>query len=283
MTHPTPDSSSLLRRARLSHLFAMQSRMNRTVNTQWFTAGYRWTRAIMLEGAELIEHYNRWKWWKKNTTPDLAQVRLELVDIFHFALSEWMVRFGTEEASSEVLLDATMRRIEQGLSESARLVPSDEAFNRQAEALIAAGANGIFEHRAFFALCAFSGLDFEALYRLYIGKNMLNMFRQQHGYKTGRYAKLWSGREDNVVLDELFAALPAQLSGEALEQALMAALSGAYRSACEAEDLHCMDTEHGPLVGSLRHEGSQRVLKTADGVYHDTLGRQLVRLPVREH
>ncbi len=283
MSTPTPETSKTLRRERLAHLFAMQSRMNRTVNPQWFTAGYRWTRAIMLEGAELIEHYNRWKWWKKNTTPDLPQVRLELVDIFHFALSEWMVRFGTEDGSSEMLLDATVRRLETGIHEAACLESGDEAFNIQAEVLIGAAARGVFEHRAFFALCAFVGLDFEALYRLYIGKNMLNVFRQHHGYKTGRYAKLWAGREDNVVLDEVFAALPAGLAGESLERLLLERLGDAYRAACDAESLHCMDTEHGPLVGSLRHEGSQRVLKTADGVYHDTLGRELVRLPVREH
>ncbi len=46
-------------------------------------------------------------------------------------------------------------------------------------------------------------LSYEELYKLYIGKNILNRFRQNHGYKSGDYMKVWSGREDNVVLQEI--------------------------------------------------------------------------------
>ena len=45
------------------------------------------------------------------------------------------------------------------------------------------------------------------LFRLYVGKNVLNNFRQEHGYKTGEYLKLWSGREDNEHLIEILEAL----------------------------------------------------------------------------
>ena len=40
-------------------------------------------------------------------------------------------------------------------------------------------------------------MDFDALYRSYVGKNVLNFFRQDHGYKEGTYVKNWAGREDN--------------------------------------------------------------------------------------
>jgi len=53
-------------------------------------------------------------------------------------------------------------------------------------------------------------LDFDLLYRSYVGKNVLNFFRQDHGYKDGSYLKIWDGREDNEhlveVLDELDSA-----------------------------------------------------------------------------
>jgi hypothetical protein len=40
---------------------------------------------------------------------------------------------------------------------------------------------------------------------LYIGKNILNIFRQDHGYKDGSYKKIWNGKEDNVIMQEILA------------------------------------------------------------------------------
>ncbi|MFY9093562.1 deoxyuridinetriphosphatase, partial [Aliarcobacter butzleri] len=41
------------------------------------------------------------------------------------------------------------------------------------------------------------------LQKLYIGKNCLNQFRQDNGYKEGTYIKVWNGNEDNVVMVDL--------------------------------------------------------------------------------
>ena len=43
------------------------------------------------------------------------------------------------------------------------------------------------------------------LSREYLGKNALNKFRQDNGYKEGTYIKIWSGEEDNVHLDTILA------------------------------------------------------------------------------
>ena len=47
------------------------------------------------------------------------------------------------------------------------------------------------------------GADFNTLYRNYVGKNVLNLFRQENGYKDGTYKKIWNGEEDNEVLARL--------------------------------------------------------------------------------
>jgi len=54
-----------------------------------------------------------------------------------------------------------------------------------------------------------AGLDrgFDDLYRSYVGKNVLNFFRQDHGYRDGSYVKTWQGREDNEHLVEVLAGL----------------------------------------------------------------------------
>ena len=50
-------------------------------------------------------------------------------------------------------------------------------------------------------------MDLNELYRQYIGKNTLNFFRQDHGYKEGTYIKVWHGKEDNEVLANLVNVL----------------------------------------------------------------------------
>ena len=47
----------------------------------------------------------------------------------------------------------------------------------------------------------------DSLYSAYVGKNVLNFFRQDNGYKDGSYVKNWAGKEDNEHLVELVAAL----------------------------------------------------------------------------
>jgi hypothetical protein len=56
-------------------------------------------------------------------------------------------------------------------------------------------------------------MDFDQLYRIYVGKNVLNFFRQDHGYKDGSYIKVWDGREDNEHLAELLTTLDSNSAG----------------------------------------------------------------------
>ena len=59
----------------------------------------------------------------------------------------------------------------------------------------------------FFRCCKLSGLGFTWLQKLYIGKNALNKFRQDNGYKEGTYTKIWNGKEDNVIMIEILEKL----------------------------------------------------------------------------
>ena len=70
----------------LLKMLEMQDAMNTKVNNAWRAQGFAWYRAIWVECAELMDHYG-WKWWKKQQ-PDMEQVILELVDIWHFGLSD---------------------------------------------------------------------------------------------------------------------------------------------------------------------------------------------------
>ena len=84
------------RHAMLQTMAEMQDAHNTLVHEQWSTQGYEYYRAMWVECAEMLDHFG-WKWWKKQDG-DLDQVKLELVDIWHFALSE-LLRQGEVDAS----------------------------------------------------------------------------------------------------------------------------------------------------------------------------------------
>jgi len=69
-------------------------------------------------------------------------------------------------------------------------------------------------------------MDFDELFKSYVGKNVLNVFRQDHGYKQGSYLKVWQGREDNEHLVEVLERLDA--NGDDFAEAVYQALETVY-------------------------------------------------------
>ena len=198
-------------------MLTLQHRMNTKVHPQWITQRYEWYRAIWIECGELIEHYG-YKWWKKQT-PDIEQVQLEAIDIWHFGLSALFVDSKPiEQIASEIEAQLQAHR------------PAEKDVRAATESLAAYALNERAFSIALFAdLMHAVGLDFDALYRHYVGKNVLNFFRQDNGYKEGTYQKQWQGREDNEYLMELLKELDSGAADYA--DNLYAALQKRYAQA----------------------------------------------------
>lgn len=181
----------------LKIMLSLQDNMNTKVNVNWQTQGYEWYRAIWVECAELLDHYG-WKWWKKQS-PDTEQVALELIDIWHFGLS---ILLQSGKPIEEIV----------SLIEKQLVIHTDEKdFRLDLEKFVAATLGDREFHVDLFGrLMAGINMSFEQLYRGYVGKNVLNFFRQDHGYKDGSYRKHWhDGREDNEHLVEAVLSLDA--------------------------------------------------------------------------
>ena len=69
-------------------------------------------------------------------------------------------------------------------------------------------------------------LDWTELFRQYVGKNVLNMFRQDKGYKEGTYIKVWNDREDNEYLVDIIHSLDP--ASQDFKESIYAALEEAY-------------------------------------------------------
>lgn len=201
-------------KAKVAVMLRMQDALNKQVFPDWKARKLAWHRAIYVEAAEYLEHLGTWKWWKKGV-PDYPQANLELVDIWHFGLSWHLERTNSDDPDRLAALLAAQMEHSWGLLErrhggSAHCAEGlDELRHQNVDALVHEAGDQSFALHAFVALVAYSGMDFDELYRRYVGKNMLNGFRQENGYRTGTYQKTWGGLEDNAHLHEILQDLPA--------------------------------------------------------------------------
>lgn len=195
----------------------LQNDMNTKVHADWRTQDFEWYRAIWIECAELLDHYG-WKWWKKQT-PDVDQIALELVDIWHFGLSLMLL----SNDSKDVLVD----QVEQIFISP--VISDDFAIDLESftEKTL---ATKDFDLQGFARLMAGINMDFETLYVGYVGKNVLNFFRQDYGYKDGSYVKQWNGVEDNEHLVQIVSTLDT--SSSAFAKDLYTQMELRYKELC---------------------------------------------------
>lgn len=173
----------------LEVMLGLQDKMNKKVHPNWVTQNFAWFRAIWIECGELVDHYG-YKWWKKQT-PDMQQVQLEVVDIWHFGLS--MLMDGRDVA---VIAKDILQQLESTLPTKGVI----EATEDLAESILATRQ---FNVPLFWVLMQSCNMSFDELFKQYVGKNVLNFFRQDHGYKEGTYIKQWQGQEDNEHLSKI--------------------------------------------------------------------------------
>ena len=184
-----------------------------------------WRRCIYLESAELVESYP-WKHWKNiDASPDYENIKIEIVDIWHFIMSEVLRlykidKLGTLEDIANVVTNMKEFENFQQATQTERLDAYEEI------ALVEEMIQTLFCNKdinalliSFLTMSSKLNLKLPELYELYVGKNILNKFRQEHGYKEGSYIKIWNSKEDNVVMQEILAS-QNDITPEALYEAL---------------------------------------------------------------
>ncbi len=199
-------------------MLQLQAQLNDATNGDKWTEGVtkngkkiNWKRCIYMECAEMIDSFS-WKHWKSiHQAPDWENLQIEVIDVWHFIMSlaiedyahnmkgsieDLAINISQSESFSKIDIETTKFATEDEVmlkvEDIIRLTLSKEKFDL--ERLIS----------EFFDLVVMSGLNLVTLYRLYVGKNILNQFRQDNGYKDGSYIKIWNGDEDNVVMKKIW-------------------------------------------------------------------------------
>jgi len=168
-----------------------------------------WKRCTYLECAELIESYP-WKHWKNiDAQPDYENIKIETVDIWHFIMSQALQEYKIHHLGNIEDLAHDICQLPNFQAFTQTLTPTKKDYYAQIET-VESLIKTLFCDNAttklietFIHISMMSGLNLDTLYTLYIGKNILNQFRQDHGYKEGTYIKVWNKEEDNVTMQSI--------------------------------------------------------------------------------
>lgn len=188
--------------SKILDMLELQNKMNLLIADCWWEKDWDFMRAAAIETSEAIEHHG-WKWWKAQKL-DSNQLEMEIIDIWHFILSRFLqlssgntvesgraVSVALDNLQDEVIFDNNIYKLSK-LNLLDKLDLLGGLFGAKKISL-----------SVFLSICEDLSLDMDKLYYKYVLKNILNIFRQENGYKSGTYVKIWDGKEDNEALIEI--------------------------------------------------------------------------------
>ena len=199
-------------------MLQLQSSLNDATNGDKWTEGttktgniINWKRCIYMECAEMIDSFT-WKHWKDlSADADWDNLQIEVIDVWHFIISLGIENYsiglkgGIEDLAINISQLESFSKIDIN---SKSFAPQDTVIAKVEDIMLHSLSKEPLNLEElisdFFDLVIMSGLDLESLYKLYVGKNILNQFRQDNGYKDGSYIKIWAGEEDNVVMKRIW-------------------------------------------------------------------------------
>jgi len=199
-------------------MLQLQAQLNDATNGDKWIKGVtkngkkiNWKRCIYMECAEIVDSFS-WKHWKNiHQEPDWENLQIEVVDVWHFIMSlaienySQTMRGGIEDLAINISSLESFSSIDR---QNTLFASQDEIIEKVESLMLGSLSKDDLDLDVFitdfFDLVLMSGLDLEALYRLYVGKNILNQFRQDNGYKDGTYIKIWDGEEDNIIMKNIW-------------------------------------------------------------------------------
>ena len=199
---------------KINKLLELQDNFNCVVDKNWKENRHihDWAVAAFDECTEIINSLP-WKWWKKMDT-DLDNAQVEVVDILHFILAQ-VIQAGYSKLEPKNVLGFLVNYKKNSLKKYLKNDKITSEFIRNLVSYLNtiisimysinknSSQSDIEELLATFATISAPFISYEDLIKLYIGKNALNKVRQDFGYKLGTYKKVWNGKEDNVIMQEL--------------------------------------------------------------------------------
>lgn len=188
---------------------SFQAKANDALKPDWLTNPPPYLRAAFVESGENLDWLN-FKWWKGGEV-NMPEAITEMIDILHFYLShEIIAHDGEAESATQYIANKFHDVSPDGVFSFDGNFYSYKSLDLLTKVELLGGLATVrrTEWGLFASIMMDMGVSFDALYRLYIGKNALVMLRSKHGYKQGTYLKIWDdGEEDNAHLNRYMESL----------------------------------------------------------------------------
>lgn len=196
-----------VKRVQLARLVEMTFAINNQIDPNWLTAANKWYRGAHAEAAEIIDGED-WKWWRKGEKRNRFQQVLEVADIWHFFISDYIATqnkftpgITNEEVTDRLFRDFAVSNVLAGDGRD-EIDPIDAAEEFIIHILEYKGLTSV-TLLPFTNLMKSFNVSFDELFGVLVKKFALNVFRQDNGYNKGTYIKMWHGKEDNHYLEGL--------------------------------------------------------------------------------
>lgn len=192
-------------------LLQRQDELNTLIHAEWKDVRDRhdFVRAMVVEVGELIE-WTGFKWWSAIKVYE-EQAQIEIIDLWFFFISLAILEENyydgvnfVDDLEAHVCL-SDMEKEELEFDKRAVQKLSIVFVNEISKVDISI----LSVMKALVKLTEAAGITSVDLQKLYTAKLILNIFRQEHGYSTGRYVKFWEPKhmdhavEDNTVLEHI--------------------------------------------------------------------------------
>lgn len=207
--------------SKLKHMFDMQNSLNKKAAGEDWINGFSkegrkitWLRYCRGELGEAMESTPYPHWRHLNDPSDIDNMKTELIDAWHFLMSA-IIEYHAN-VMSEIDFDGIMGMVEKYIIEYSIIEKYDmETFLEALEKFTYISLKAKYEPESlefslisaikhFFEMCQIVEMNFNELHMRYMLKNMLNFFRQEHGYREGTYMKVIDGIEDNKRLVDIY-------------------------------------------------------------------------------
>lgn len=214
-------------KSQIRQIVEMQIQLNERTVPNWMEQNLDWDSAVLVEVAEAVDSTD-WKWWK-HTETDMANLRVEAVDLLHFLISKALNQYRDSEFVVKTIADmaAHLKPNDMTPVEWLKQIALYTLENKVVKAL-----------QSLLDLFVVLDMDLTAIHQAYITKNLLNHYRQERGYKDpkGQYLKVINGDEDNVVFARLVADVGEEVTDlETLKQLLFERMDQQVAQARKAE------------------------------------------------
>ena len=158
-------------------MLELQMQMDSSIKTDVPFSHRDYLRAACLEASEAIDHHG-WKWWK-HQKKNLAQLQMELIDIWHFYFSTYLYRDNLDISSAQKTLDYDLN------NDNSKIMLDNKIYEllhmtilEKLDLLIGLSAVKRTEPIVLMSLCLDCELSPSEIFKQYVQKNTLNLFRQ---------------------------------------------------------------------------------------------------------